>query len=255
MCSARSSGANTAGFERLNLDLIYGTPAESPADWRRSLEGALALGVDHISAYALTVEPATALGRQVAAGAPAPDDDLQADAYSTADSVLGAAGLEWYEVSNWARPGEACRHNELYWTGGEYAAIGSAAHGHTDDTRWWNVRTPERYIAAVAAGTSARAGEENLDAETRAEEAFSLALRTRSGATCDPQAATVVAELAEEGVLERDGPRIVLTPARSPARVRRDRPPPARGRRPARLRNDGPGRGPQSAHGSGTRYH
>ncbi len=203
--------ANTAGFERLNLDLIYGTPAESPADWRRSLEGALALGVDHISAYALTVEPATALGRQVAAGAPAPDDDLQADAYSTADSVLGAAGLEWYEVSNWARPGEACRHNELYWTGGEYAAIGSAAHGHTDNTRWWNVRTPERYIAAVAAGTSARAGEENLDAETRAEEAFSLALRTRSGATCDPQAATVVAELAEEGVLERDGPRIVLT--------------------------------------------
>ncbi len=156
--------ARDAGFERVNLDLIYGTPGESPADWQRSLDGALELGVDHVSVYALTVEPATALGRQVAAGAPAPDDDLQADAYLRADDVLSAAGLEWYEVSNWARPGQECRHNELYWTGGEYAGIGCAAHGHTGGRRWWTFRTPERYIAAVNGNVTTVAGFEDLDA-------------------------------------------------------------------------------------------
>jgi len=203
--------ARATGFERINLDLIYGTPGESPEDWERSLVGALALGVEHISAYALTVEPATALGRQVAAGAPAPDDDLQADAYTVADEVLTAAGLEWYEVSNWARPGEECRHNELYWSGGEYLAIGCAAHGHTDGQRWWNVRTPERYIAAVDAGTSAVAGSETLDPATHAEETFSLALRTRAGAVAHPRAAPTVRELAARGLLEIVGDRIVLT--------------------------------------------
>jgi len=203
--------ARDAGFERLNLDLIYGTPGESPEDWHRSLAGALALGVEHISAYALTVEPATALGRQVAAGAPAPDDDLQADAYTHADAVLTAAGLEWYEVSNWARPGEECRHNELYWNGGEYLAIGCAAHGHTDGERWWNVRTPERYIAAVEAGTSAVAGSETLDPATRAEEAFALALRTRAGAVAHTRAAATVHELLVQGLVEVEGERIVLT--------------------------------------------
>jgi putative oxygen-independent coproporphyrinogen III oxidase len=207
--------ARAAGFARLNVDLIYGTPGESSADWERSLHGALELGVEHISAYALTVEPATALGRLVAAGAAAPDDDVQADDYDRTDEVLGAAGLEWYEVSNWARPNEECRHNELYWSGGEYAAIGCAAHGHTDGRRWWNVRTPERYIAAIEGGTSAVAGDEVLDPETRAEEAFSLALRTRAGAVAGARAAVVVADLAEQGLLEAtDGPtgaRIVLT--------------------------------------------
>jgi putative oxygen-independent coproporphyrinogen III oxidase len=203
--------ARAAGFRRISVDLIYGTPGESAADWRRSLEGALALGVDHVSAYALTVEPATALGRQVAAGAPAPDDDLQADAYALADTVLGAAGLEWYEVSNWARPGQACRHNELYWTGGDYLAIGCAAHGHTDGERWWNVRTPERYIAAIENGTAAVAGSEILDTDTRAEESFSLALRTRAGAVAADRAAGLVDDLVSQQLLERVGRRIVLT--------------------------------------------
>jgi putative oxygen-independent coproporphyrinogen III oxidase len=203
--------ARDAGFTRLNLDLIYGTPGETPDDWQRSLDGVLALGADHVSAYALTVEPATALGRQVAAGAPAPDDDLQADAYTRTDAVLTAAGLEWYEVSNWARPGEECRHNELYWNGGEYLAIGCAAHGHTDGQRWWNVRTPERYIAAVEGGAVAVAGSEILDPATRAEEAFSLALRTRAGAVPDERAAVTVDELEAQGLLEVTGDRIVLT--------------------------------------------
>jgi oxygen-independent coproporphyrinogen-3 oxidase len=203
--------ARAAGFERVSVDLIYGTPGESPDDWQRSLDGALALGVDHVSAYALTVEPATALGRQVAAGAPAPDDDLQADAYARADDVLTAAGFEWYEVSNWARPGEACRHNELYWSEGEYAGIGCAAHGHTDGSRWWNVRTPERYIAAIEGGTSAVAGSETLDAAARAEEAFALALRMRTGARVDDRAAAVASDLAEQGLLEQSGNLVVLT--------------------------------------------
>jgi putative oxygen-independent coproporphyrinogen III oxidase len=203
--------ARDAGFTRLSVDLIYGTPGESPDDWQRSLDGALALGIDHVSAYALTVEPATALGRQVAAGAPGPDDDLQADAYGRTDTVLTAAGLEWYEVSNWARPDDECRHNELYWNGGEYAGIGCAAHGHTDGSRWWNVRSPERYIAAISDHASAVAGSEVLDAVTRAEETFSLALRTRAGAVADGRAASVVAELAADGLLEAVGGRIVLT--------------------------------------------
>ena len=194
--------ARDAGFARLNVDLIYGTPGESLDDWRRSLDGALALQVEHLSAYALTVEPATALGRRVAGGAPAPDDDLQADAYALADSALGAAGFEWYEVSNWARPGEECRHNELYWTGGEYLGIGCAAHGHTEGRRWWNVRTPERYIRAIEGGSSAVAGSEALAATARAEEAFGLALRTRAGVTVSGRAARVVAELCAAGLLQ-----------------------------------------------------
>jgi oxygen-independent coproporphyrinogen-3 oxidase len=206
--------ARAAGFERINLDLIYGTPGEDPSDWERSLDGVVALGVTHVSAYALTVEPATALGRRVAAGAPAPDDDLQADDYLRAEAVLGSAGLQWYEVSNWAVPGEECRHNELYWTGGEYAGIGCAAHGHTGGRRWWNVRTPERYIAAVESGAPAQAGDEHLDDALRAEEAFSLALRTRRGAVAHARADAVVAELAAEDLVARNGDRgerILLT--------------------------------------------
>ncbi len=205
--------ARDAGITRVNLDLIYGTPGESMPDWERTLEGALALGVPHVSAYALTVEPATPFGRAVAAGTRgAPDDDHQADAYTVADATLSAAGLEWYEVSNWARPGEECRHNLLYWTEGEYAAIGCAAHGHTGGRRWWNVRTPERYIAAIETGMSPEAGSESLDPARRAEEAFALALRTRAGvvvATDVPE----VDELAALGLLERHGARVVLTRA------------------------------------------
>jgi putative oxygen-independent coproporphyrinogen III oxidase len=203
--------ARDAGFERMNVDLIYGTPGETPDDWRRSLDGALALGVTHVSAYALTVEPATALGRRVAAGAAAPDDDVQADDYLTTDAVLAAAGLTWYEVSNWAAPGEECRHNDLYWSGAEYAGIGCAAHGHTDGRRWWNVRTPERYIAAISSGASAVAGSEDLDPATRAEETFALALRTRRGAVVSATAAAVVDDLEAQDLLVRDGDRVVLT--------------------------------------------
>jgi len=208
--------ARDAGFERINVDLIYGTPGETRDDWRATLAGAVGLDVSHVSAYALTVEPATPLGIRVAAGAAAPDDDVQADCYMTADAVLGAAGLDWYEVSNWARPGEECRHNLLYWSEGEYLGIGCAAHGHTVDhngagRRWWNVRTPDRYIAAVEAGVSTEAGSEILEPTPRAEEACALALRTRRGATVGSAAEAAVEQLAAGGFVRQVDGRVVLT--------------------------------------------
>lgn len=204
--------ARAAGFDNFNLDLIYGAAGESPEDWRATLEGALALDPPHVSAYALTLAPGTPLARRVTAGDVAgPDDDDQAGKYETADEALGAAGLGWYEISNWARPGHQCAHNLLYWAQGEYLAIGCAAHGHTihpDGTarRWWNVRTPERYIAAVAGGQSPEAGGETLDTATRDEEAVTLALRTRTGARVGHDAGLVSDGLAAW----RDG-RLVLT--------------------------------------------
>jgi oxygen-independent coproporphyrinogen-3 oxidase len=165
-----------------------------------------------VSAYALTVEAGTPLGAAVAAGTtPAPDDDDQAEKYLAADDTLGAAGFEWYEISSWARPGEECRHNLLYWHGGDYLAIGCAAHGKTGPRRWWNVRTPERYIGAVRSGSSTEAGSEELPPDARAVEARALELRTRTGvdaAACDP-AATL--ELARAGFVERHDDRLVLT--------------------------------------------
>jgi putative oxygen-independent coproporphyrinogen III oxidase len=203
--------ARAAGFTRLNLDLIYGTPGETLADWERTVAGALALEPEHISAYALTVEPATPLGKRVAAGAAAPDDDLQADAYAIADDAFTAAGMGWYEISNWARPGEACRHNLLYWNEGEYLGVGCAAHGHTAGRRWWNVRTPERYIAAIHEHASPEAGSETLDDATRAEEAFALSLRTRGGAAYAPAGRQVVSELEADGLVTVADQRAVLT--------------------------------------------
>lgn len=203
--------ARDAGFTRLNLDLIYGTPGETIDDWRETLAAAVALDAPHVSAYALTVEPATPLGLRVAAGAAAPDDDLQADCYLAADEMLGAGGLDWYEVSNWARPGEECRHNLLYWSEGDYLGIGCAAHGHTSGRRWWNVRTPERYIAAIEAGASTEAGSETLEPAPRAEEACVLALRTRRGAAVEPAARATVDELEWGGFVRRIDDRVVLT--------------------------------------------
>jgi putative oxygen-independent coproporphyrinogen III oxidase len=215
--------AGDAGIERVNLDLIYGTPGERVADWEATLDAALALGPTHVSAYALTVEAGTPLARAVAAEERrAPDDDDQALKYEIADDRLAAAGLRWYEVSNWARPGDECRHNLLYWQEGDYEAIGCAGHGHTTlatgaSRRWWNVRTPERYLAAVAAGESPEAGSETLDARTRADEALILALRTAGGIKLAPPGAessgvaSCIDELVDAGLLDRSADRAVLT--------------------------------------------
>ncbi|MCZ7534520.1 MAG: radical SAM family heme chaperone HemW [Acidimicrobiia bacterium] len=204
--------ARGAGIEEISVDLIYGASGETPHDWRSTLDDVLDLGVDHVSAYSLTVEKGTPLARRVAAGdVDAPDEDRQADAYVAADSVLSAAGMEWYEISSWARPGHECRQNRLYWEQGDYLGIGAAAHGHTAGRRWWNVRTPESYIDRVHLGESPEAGSETLDGAARAEEALTLSLRTRAGASVADRAEVVVAELVAAALLERVGERVVLT--------------------------------------------
>jgi oxygen-independent coproporphyrinogen-3 oxidase len=140
----------------------------------------------HVSAYALTVEPGTPLARDARRH---PDSDDQAEKYELADEMLAAAGLEWYEISNWARPGAECRHNQLYWAQGDYRGLGCAAHSHEvtgrGARRWWNVRTPERYIRLVEAGHPAEAAGEDLDTATRRAEARQLSLRTRQGVSGD----------------------------------------------------------------------
>jgi putative oxygen-independent coproporphyrinogen III oxidase len=206
--------ARATGFERINLDLIYGTPGEALDDWATTRDRALALEPSHVSAYALTVEPGTPLARAVAAGErAAPDDDDQAAKYELADDRLQDAGLQWYEISNWAVPGDECRHNLLYWTQGEYAGIGCAAHGHTvladrSARRWWNVRTPERYIEAVSADGDPTAASEVLSPASRDEERLVLALRTRDGIRLggadspDSSVRACLCELADAGLVE-----------------------------------------------------
>jgi oxygen-independent coproporphyrinogen-3 oxidase len=166
------------GIPTFNLDLIYGGAGESLEDWRRTLSLALELGPPHVSAYGLTVEPGTGLADDPSRH---PDDDDQADKYLLAASMLEGAGLSWYEISNWARPGHECRHNRLYWSMGDYQAVGCAGHSHRGGRRFWNIRTPERYIDAVAEGRSPVAGDETLDPEGRRLEALQLAIRTRRG--------------------------------------------------------------------------
>jgi putative oxygen-independent coproporphyrinogen III oxidase len=168
------------GISSYSVDLIYGGAGETDESWRATLEGVLALdpAPTHVSAYALTVEAGTPLWRDPWRH---PDDDVQARRYEAADRIFAAAGLAWYEISNWARPGHESRHNLNYWSQGDYLAIGAAAHGHLAGRRWWNLRTPERYIAAVSAGATAIGGEEVLTESEREEEALQLALRTRTG--------------------------------------------------------------------------
>jgi putative oxygen-independent coproporphyrinogen III oxidase len=175
--------AREAGFDHVSLDLIYGTPGESDDDWRRSLEAALAAAPDHISAYALIVEDGTRLAHKVRRGEIAPpDDDVLADRYLIADDMLSAAGLRWYEISNWARSPEArCRHNMLYWTGGDWWGFGPGAHSHVGGTRWWNVRHPSAYAARLAAGCSPAAAREVLGPDEQAMEQVMLGLRLADG--------------------------------------------------------------------------
>lgn len=196
------------GFETWSLDLIYGAAGESVADWRATLDEVVGdLGPPHVSAYALTVEAGTPLAADPSRH---PVDDDQADKYLLADEVLGRAGLACYEVSNWARPGHECRHNRLYWSQGEYRGIGCAAHSFRDGRRWWNVRTPERYIERIRAGRSPEAGAETLGPEERRREALQLALRTSEGVPAGAFDPDEVARLA--GFLEERGDRLVLTP-------------------------------------------
>jgi len=175
--------ARAAGFAHISLDLIYGTPGESDADWQASLDAAVAAGPDHVSAYALVVEDGTRLAVRVRRGdLLAPDDDVLADRYLQADATLAAAGFGWYEVSNWATaPASRCRHNLGYWNSADWWGAGPGAHSHVGGVRWWNMRHPSAYAARLAAGASPAAGRELLDAPTRAVERVLLDIRLAQG--------------------------------------------------------------------------
>jgi putative oxygen-independent coproporphyrinogen III oxidase len=211
---ARAVGwARQAGFEQVSLDLIYGTPGESVADWQTSVEAALACQPDHVSAYSLIVEDGTRLARQVRTGViPMPDEDDLAEKYVHADDAFTAAGLGWYEVSNWARDEAArCRHNELYWTSANWWGIGPGAHSHVGGERWWNVKHPSAYAARIAAGESPSLEGEVLDADTRHLERVLLEIRLREGLPLDLADRARIDEVVTGGlgVLERE--RLVLT--------------------------------------------
>ncbi|HEY5889688.1 MAG TPA: radical SAM family heme chaperone HemW [Acidimicrobiia bacterium] len=175
--------ARTAGFENVSIDLIYGTPGETDRSWLATLDHAVACGPDHVSCYALTVEPGTPLGREVKAGAPAPDADVQADRFEMADRVLGSAGLSRYEVSNWARPGRECVYNSTVWAQGEYVAYGNSAHRFRDRVRSRNLSRLDGYLAAVEEGRPAVAAEETalVGAELEIDRLF-VGLRRSIGA-------------------------------------------------------------------------
>lgn len=175
------SAARSAGFENVSIDLIFGAESESEASWECTVRGAAAMATEHVSCYALTVEPGTPLARAVRAGAAAPDPDVQADRYQQADALLTEAGLERYEVSNWARPGYECRYNLIVWAQGEYLAFGNGAHGHREGRRYRNVRRLQTYLDRVESRRSARAGDEPIDGWDVELDRVFVGLRRRVG--------------------------------------------------------------------------
>ena len=207
--------AREAGLD-VSVDLIYGAPGETMGQWRRSIEAAIALEPDHLSAYALTVEPGTKMGAQAARGViRLPDPDELADKYEAADEAFEAAGYRWYEISNWARGGRECRHNRVYWGGGNWWGYGPGAHSHINGTRFWNVKHPLAYARRVAAGESPAAAREVLTASEIADEAVMLGVRMREGIEI-PQfvRAQTTAGLVADGLLDGRAAvagRIVLT--------------------------------------------
>ncbi len=198
--------ARRAGLQ-VSLDLIYGTPGESLADWERSLGHAVALQPDHLSAYSLIVEDGTKLARQLRRGElTPPDEDLQADMYELADAVLTEAGFQWYEVSNWARSDRfVSRHNLAYWQGHDWWGVGSGAHSHIGGVRWWNVKHPAAYAERILAGNSPAAGREQLDAGTQQVERVLLRTRIREGLRVEelpPAGRRAIASLIADELLD-----------------------------------------------------
>jgi putative oxygen-independent coproporphyrinogen III oxidase len=208
--------AVAAGFERISVDLIYGTPGESDRSWKETVSSALALGTGHISCYALTVERGTALGRAVDAGAPEPDPDIQADRYEAADRMIESAGLQRYEVSNWARDGEECRYNMVVWAQGEYEAYGNGAHGFRNGRRFRNHRRVDAYIERVEEGVMPRAGTDRVTGwESELDRVFVGLRRSVGVGTGDGTDALLASaegkSLVDAGVIVSHGDRLVVT--------------------------------------------
>jgi oxygen-independent coproporphyrinogen-3 oxidase len=206
------AAAREAGYANVSLDLIYGAEGESLGSWERTLRETVGLAPEHVSAYALTIEPATPLGRKVASGsAPEPDPDLQADMFTVACEVLRDAGYRHYEVSNWAKPGFECRHNLGYWERRPYAGLGAGAHAYRDDVRWWNVRPPETYLERVEAGELPIGGSESLDpGDAYLEEVF-LKLRILEGVPASWFEAERYEPYVASGLLEDELGQLVPT--------------------------------------------
>ncbi len=196
-------GARAAGFSSVSVDLIYGTPGESLDDWRSTVESALALGVDHISAYALIVESGTKLANQIKRGELSmPDDDLMADMYLLVDRLAQESGLSWYELSNWSKPGHESQHNIAYWKNSNWWGLGPGAHSHKDGMRWWNIKHPTAYKAALFAGTTVIAESEVLTPSQLADEAIMLPIRMREGialANLSPEQISRVSPYSQSG--------------------------------------------------------
>jgi putative oxygen-independent coproporphyrinogen III oxidase len=208
--------ARAAGFEHVNLDLIYGTPGETEDDFAASLRTVIDAGVDHVSAYALIVEDGTRMAARMRRGEmPYPSDDVAADRYLAAEAALSGAGFGWYEVSNWATSADArCRHNLLYWTGGDWWGLGPGAHSHVGGVRWWNVKHPVAYAKRLADGVSPGHGREILEASDRHVEDVMLRVRLRDGIALDRVDAAGAKQALANGLLDpaayADG-RLVLT--------------------------------------------
>lgn len=206
------SAAKDLGFE-VSIDLIYGAPGESLESWRRTLESALALETDHISAYSLIVEPGTKLERKIRKGEfEQADEDLNAVKYEITTDLMSKAGLDWYEVSNWGRPS---RHNSAYWASQDWWGYGPGAHSHMGGNRFWNQKHPASYQNALASGLAV-AGREELTSRQQLEESLMLGLRTSSGVPrsllrdLQIEPATV-AKAISEGLLDFQGDRLVVT--------------------------------------------
>ena len=200
------SDARSAGFEHVSVDLIYGSPGETDADLAETLDQVAAADVDHVSAYSLSVEPGTRLAARVARGEiPNPSDDVAAHRYELIDKKLQTLGMTWYEVSNWAKPSGACRHNIAYWKNQDWLGIGPGAHAHSAGTRSWNLKHPAAWAAKVDEGTSAIADSEVLNVEDVKHEDIMLGLRLHEGLSLSVlgEAGLEQARLAvTEGLLE-----------------------------------------------------
>jgi putative oxygen-independent coproporphyrinogen III oxidase len=209
--------ARAAGFQSISVDLIYGTPGESLEDWRETVQAALSLDIDHISAYALIVETGTKLAAQIKRGdLTMPNDDLMADMYLLVDQMCEAKGLTWYELSNWSKPGHQCRHNIAYWQNKNWWGLGPGAHSHVDARRFWNVKHPTTYKQKVFAGESPVLDSEQLTKEQIKDESILLGIRMREGLALEllePMQMEVLAVYRENGFVELRDDRVVLSPA------------------------------------------
>lgn len=210
---AAVAAARRAGFVDVSLDVIYGTPGETLADWEQTLAAVVSAEVDHVSAYALIVEAGTRLAAAVRRRAiSAPDDDLMAQEYLMADEAFSAAGLAWYELSNWARPGHECRHNLGYWRGDNWWGVGPGAHSHVGGVRWWNLRHPAAYAARLAVGASPGEGREQLGPTEVETERTMLGIRLASGLDLRAGQREAAARLGADGLAIFNSGRLVLTP-------------------------------------------